>query len=105
VSEQHPIPDLFRPAPHNGTATSKAAAAAKTNAEADRAVMLAAYRMRVHFGATDDEMHTHTGLNPDSIRPRRHELMAADLVVATDRKRDTRKGRQATVYVAKEYAE
>jgi hypothetical protein len=30
--------------------------------------------------------------------------MAAELVVATDRKRDTRKGRQATVYVAKEFA-
>ena len=101
MTAQHPIPALFLP--HNGTATSKAAAAAKTNAESDRAKMLAAYELAGETGMTDDEMHVLTGLNPDSIRPRRGELIRDGLVNETSKTRKTRKGCMATVYVAKEY--
>jgi hypothetical protein len=90
-------------APHNGTATSKAAAAAKTNAATDREVMLRTYRNAGKVGRTDDEMHILTELNPDSIRPRRGELIRAGLVKETSMTRKTRKGCMATVYVAKEF--
>ena len=101
MSEQHPIPALFK-APHNGTPTSKAAAEQKTDAASDRAKMLAAYRAAGAMGMTDDEMRITTGLNPDSIRPRRGELIRAGEVAETTKARPTRTGRMATVYVAKE---
>ena len=94
---QNPGP-LFTP--HNGTPTSKAAAEQKTDAASDRTKMLAAYRAAGAMGLTDDEMRITTNLNPDSIRPRRGELIRAGKVMETTKTRPTRTGRLATVFIA-----
>jgi hypothetical protein len=92
-------------APHNGTATSKAAAkVAETTAEAKRGRMLAFYRLAEHRGMTDDEMEQATGFAGNTIRPRRGELIELQAVSETRWKRPTRTGCMATVYVAKEFA-
>lgn len=107
MTAQHPIPALFLP--HNGTAPSIAAAkVAKHGALAQYARMLAIYRARGAEGMTDDEMAEHTAkseepIKPDAIRPRRGALITDGLVADSGKKRATRSGCMATVYVAKEY--
>jgi hypothetical protein len=48
---------------------------------------------------TDEEITTRTGLAPNSVRPRRVELVARGLVKDSGMRRPTVSGRQATVWV------
>jgi transcription initiation factor IIE alpha subunit len=50
-------------------------------------------------GATDEEVAWQLGLNPNTARPRRIELVAAKLVVDSGRRRKTRSGDKAAVWV------
>lgn len=55
---------------------------------------------RGETGATAQELEQATGLAGNTIRPRLVELCAANLVERTHRRRPTRSGRDAFVYVA-----
>ena len=48
----------------------------------------------------DEEIADYLKMSPSTARPRRIELVNAGLVVASDRRRPTRSGRMATVWVA-----
>lgn len=50
-------------------------------------------------GCTDEEIQDYLGLNPSSERPRRLELVEARRVVDSGRRRKTRSGRNAIVWV------
>jgi len=50
-------------------------------------------------GATDEEMQEALELNPSTQRPRRRELVQRGLVEPSSRKRPTRSGRSATVWI------
>jgi hypothetical protein len=92
-------------APHNGTATSKAAAKAiEPHINSQQQAMLHWYRTYGSNGVTDQEMVDSSGFSGDSVRPRRGELVSMGLVVDSGRTRATKTGRQATVFVAKEFA-
>jgi hypothetical protein len=102
TNDTPPAGSLF--APHNGTATSKAAAKAiEPHINEQHKAMLFWYRTYGSPGLTDAEMIEATGFSGDSVRPRRGELVAMNLVADSGRTRATKTGRQATVYVAKEY--
>lgn len=56
-------------------------------------------------GATDEELQDDLGLNPSTERPRRIELVARKLVVASEQTRMTRSRRRAQVWVATKWVE
>lgn len=53
-------------------------------------------------GATDEEMQSVLGINPNTQRPRRCELEAAGVIRDSGRTRTTASGRQAVVWVLSE---
>ncbi len=83
-------------------------------AETQRQAAIAAYpatgtwRLRVlkavvaagEHGRTDEELQAELGLNPSTQRPRRVELVEGGLVADSGRRRLTRSGRLAVVWVA-----
>ena len=96
-----------RRTPHNGTDTSRAAAASLApHVGRLEAVVLEAIREAGEHGATDDEVEIATGLAHQSVSPRRISLQRLGLVVqAIDSEgvnvtRPTRSGRKATVWIA-----
>ena len=60
-------------------------------------------RDRGPFGATDDEGESELGIVLRTYTPRRVKLVELGLVVATERRRKTRKGRSAAVWVTPEH--
>ena len=74
---------LFDNLPHNGTATSRAAAAAKESrgtADSDRNKIMV-YLYQWPDGATRQQLASVLGIRPDSVRPRVAELLAGGNVV------------------------
>lgn len=67
-----------------------------------RADVLAAFKSARESGLCDFELVAILGGNPDSIRPRRVELVKDGLLVASGRTRMTSRGRQAVVWVLRE---
>lgn len=78
-----------------------------TSREAAESIDANTLRERVHryireqgpFGATDDEVQYELDMNPSTQRPRRIELVQQGRVRDSGRKRKTRSGRNATVWV------
>ena len=66
-----------------------------------RALLLAHLEQCGGDGATDEEMQTQLDMNPNTQRPRRVELHQGGLIVDSGRRRPTRSGSQAVVWVAK----
>lgn len=86
--------------------TSRAAAESiEPDAATLRGKVLALLRQRRHQGATDEEMQAVLRMNPSTQRPRRIELCNADLVMDSNRHRNTRSGRRAVVWIAREFAQ
>ena len=86
---------LFDNLPHNGTATSRAAAAAKESrgtADSDRN-RIVVYLYQWPGGATRQQLASVLGIRPDSVRPRVAELLAEGHVVEPV---DTETGKPAT---------
>ncbi len=99
------VKDSLTVAPHNGTATSKAAAKAiEPHINEQHRLLLGYYRFYGRDGVTDQEMSEATKLDGSTVRPRRIELVDKGFVIDSGRTRATKTGRQATVYVAKEFA-
>lgn len=51
-------------------------------------------------GATDEEIQDGTGINPSTQRPRRVELCQLGIITDSNRKRKTKSGREAVVWIA-----
>jgi len=81
------------------SATSVEAAHKIADAAALRAQVLAYLRERID-GATDEEIQTALSLGGSTQRPRRVELVNRGQVRDSGRRRLTRSGRQAVVWVA-----
>lgn len=85
--------------PLNGRRTSRAAADGnETNSGNQRSRI---YRLIVqHGGATDEELSEATGIKPDSVRPRRGELVELGFVRDSGQTRKNRAGEQVIVWLA-----
>ena len=80
--------------------TAHEAAARAPDTKRDRERVLALIRQRERAGATDEELQDWLDMNPSTERPRRVELVRAQLVYNSGRKRLTTSGRRAIVWVA-----
>ena len=92
------------PPSHPNAPNETSAVAAMRMAEGGpllRAAVLAFLASRGERGATDQETQDALGLSSDTQVPRRWELVKSGMVGATARRRPTRSGRGATVWVAK----
>jgi hypothetical protein len=103
-------PSLFPPWSRPGTSLEAACSMAGSPAHASRRKVLACIRSKGAFGATDDEIMAETGMDPNTVRPRRWELAGLDrrstlptLIASNGEKRLTRRGRRAMVWVAVEF--
>lgn len=93
-----------RPPFQRHSPTSRAAAAGiEPVAGTRRAAVLSFLRAMGPRGATDEEMQAQIPMVPNTQRPRRIELVQAQLVVNSGRVRATRGGDDAVVWVAAEY--
>lgn len=84
--------------PHNGTATSRAAAGRIRPAQREQHARIVAALRTWPDGLTDQQIQDATGLDPSAERPRRGELVAAGTVTDSGRTAATRSGRMATVW-------
>ena len=87
--------------PHSDT--SRAAAASQPRAQLARyqARVLEVIRQSLAYGATDEEIaRLFVTIGPNTVRPRRVELVARGLVRDSGIRRATASGRKATVWVA-----
>ncbi len=96
-----------RPAPYvSGSDTSREAAeSVRVDARTYRGMVLAYLRGRGREGSTTDEAEVALGLRHQTCSPRFRELADAAFIIETARKRKTRSGRNAKVYVAIEFVE
>ena len=76
-----------------------AASSILPSADSLRGLVLAFLRGCGELGATDEEIQLGLAMNPSTQRPRRGELLKAGLIQASDRKRETRSGRRAVVWI------
>lgn len=90
------------PAQAHSRTSRVAAQHAKRRAPGDRVRVLAFLRRRGNIGATDEEMQLLLELNPSTQRPRRINLVDADLVFDSGWTRRVKSGREATVWLARE---
>lgn len=83
--------------------TSRDAADSHTTPELARleAVVLDAIRASGQTGMTDDEIEVATKLSHQTASARRRGLVLRGFVMDSDRRRDTRSGRAATVWIVK----
>jgi len=99
----NPTPSLFddRPAPHNGTDTSKAAArAVRPKAPNLRAAVFERIRATGKHGITCDQLAREIGRPASSISARLNELAERGFITDSGMRRPTQYGRPARVYVA-----
>jgi hypothetical protein len=96
VVEVEPDP----PCQRHSVTSREAADAIKPDASELRRRVLAYLRGRGEDGATDEEMQTGIPMPANTERPRRCELVEMGSVVDSGRKRRTRSGRNAVVWVA-----
>ncbi|NLE39634.1 MAG: hypothetical protein GX621_16570 [Pirellulaceae bacterium] len=102
-------PTLFDPPavpdpPHSGPATSQAAAASiRHRAAKIRSIVAAFIAGRGFEGATDCEVSEALDIAADTTRARRVELRDAGDVIDSGRRRPTRSGRAAIVWVTPEH--
>lgn len=91
-----------RPAPAQGHSTTSQVAAMEIEPRAGtlRGFVLAYLRGKGSTGATDEQIQEDLNMNPSTQRPRRIELVAADLVRDSGMTRTTRSGRGASVWLA-----
>lgn len=88
---------LFQP----HSATSRAAwIGSRPKAGTLRGALLAHLDFLAERGATDEEMQQALGIDPNTQRPRRVELHEGGFIADSGRRRPTRSGRGAVVWVA-----
>jgi hypothetical protein len=97
VAEVEPDP----PCQRHSVTSREAADAIKPDASELRRRVLAYLRGRGEDGATDEEIQEGLPMAQNTERPRRRELELAGLVIDSGRKRRTRSGRNAVVWVCR----
>ena len=85
---------------HGGNPESAAAWEHKSNADSDRAQVLALVMAAGTYGLTLDEACARLERAPNQLSGRVTELLQADKIMRSGRKRKTRAGSTAAVYVA-----
>lgn len=102
MSKQPPLFPESEHAPYQRhSATSRAASdALAPRLNAMQATVLGRLRRRGDDGATDDELLVELGWSPNTVRPRRIELVAKKLARDSGRTRLTRTQRKAVVWIA-----
>jgi hypothetical protein len=94
------LPLFMRSAPHNGTPTSKDAAAdIREHAPTLRAKVLAFVASRGDYGATSQEIEMMLDMPGNTVRPRLVELREHGTIAASMFTRLTTSGRRAVVWV------
>lgn len=105
--------DLFAQQPYGGVAphvkesdTSREAAVDVTpKAPAIRQQVWSLIAARGPIGATDDEIEVHLNMRHETVSARRRELAIQRFVVDSGRRRNTRRGKAATVWVTPDHKE
>lgn len=93
------LPLFMSSAPHNGTDTSRDAAAnIREHLGRLEFVVFAAVACARDAGVTNDEIEVITGLAGNTVRPRIVRLREMGLVRDSQRRRPTRSGRAAVVW-------
>ena len=93
--------DLFSAPYQKHSPTSKAAAhAIEPKSHTLRRKVLDFIKVAPRYGATDEEIQIALEMEGSTERPRRIELLEQGLIKDSGKTRETRKGRQATVWVA-----
>jgi hypothetical protein len=92
----NPLPPFVR----ESETSREAAIAIAPNASAIREQVYAFIAKAGSLGTTDEEIQERMALAPNTARPRRVELVTAGRVRDSGRRRNTRSGRQAVVWVA-----
>jgi len=98
-----PMPPAHHAAPSGTSDAAARSVAPRTPTQRQR--VLAAILAAGTHGLTDDEGERQTGIRPQTYTPRRGELVKAGRVIATGRRRRTRRQFTATVWIAAEFAE
>ena len=83
----------------------RAAIGIHSTKETLRQMVMVALEARGETGATDDELQEELHLDGSTQRPRRIDLMNHGMVRDSGRKRPTRKGRLATVWIHTQHSE
>lgn len=97
---------LFDSAPfvsHSPTSVA-AAEAIEPISGTQRRLVLTLIQLSGERGMTDNELQDESGIAGSAQRPRRIELVKAGLVKDSGRTRATKSGRQAVVWIGKEFA-
>ena len=90
-----------REAPHSGPATSEAAARRAAREASNREVRILVLLLMRPGGLTDQQIQETLDMNPDTERPGRWNLSdRLGLVIDSGRRRETRAGNDAIVWVA-----
>lgn len=92
------IEGVVIPAAPTDTQQAAARAASKT-ARPRRVQVLLAIAAAGSNGLTDDELVTHLRIGPNTVRPRRGELVEAGLVIDSGVRRASQSGNPATVWI------
>lgn len=88
---------------HNAKETSRLAALKMApKAGTLREMVLRCIVVAGNYGRTDDAIVTNLGKSPNSIRPRRVELVEGGFIIDSGRKRASEYGNDAIVWVATE---
>lgn len=88
------------------SATSRAAAERiEPTAGTSRARVLDQIRSWGRIGMTDEQIQANTGMNANTVRPRRVELVRSGLVVDSGRTLNTLSGSPAVLWIAAEFKE
>lgn len=85
--------------PHSATSVA-AAQAIRPHMGRQQERVLHFLQTKGDAGATDEEIAEALGLNPSAARPRRVELQEHGLVADSGRRRQTRSGRSAVVWIS-----
>ena len=96
--------DLYPPFQRGSATSEKAAEEILSIRPTILARVLAFYRSQGRVGATNDELSFALGIPIQTICARKRELEIKGLIWPADKQRKTRSGRQAEVYIAKEFA-
>lgn len=94
-------PDLFPPSQSHSGTSIRAAVEILPQTETLRRRVLDHLKACPNEGCTDEEIQIETGIDANTERPRRVELVRMGLVVDSGKTRQTKSGRWAAVWIAK----
>jgi len=112
MSEQRHLSELWGQKPYGGAAPaveqSETSVAAAKQIAPDAATLrrriFELLRRKGRAGATDEEMQLELQIQGNTQRPRRREMQLSRMLADSGRTRPTNSGRQATVWVLRQYA-